>query len=555
MRSVYRLLPHIARHRAAFVGTLVSNLLAQSGLLALALLGAALVSQALAGRDSTVAVLATALPATAVLCALATWRESHVSHDLAYRVLADLRGRVFTALRRSLPTRHTARRSGDLGAVALSDVETLEWLYAHTAAQLLVSLTMLGATTALSVALSPWLVLTWLPCLLVVVALPWLFGPVSARHGARLTAANAALQADVVDTVQGMRELTGAGALERRRRQLARATRALTREQSRIAHLGGAEAAVSSLAVAAAGMAALAMVASGTGGLDPRLAPVALTLATVTLGPISQISALLRDFGVLRAAAERVDQVLNTPPAVPRPTRSLGPVTGALTFERVGFRYTESGPPVLEDVSFTVHPGEIVALVGPSGSGKSTCVALALRLWDPDTGTVRIGGVDLRDLDDTHLRSAVAAVPQRIDLLTGTVRDNIALADPDATPARIRDAALRAGVLDPASGFRDGLDTHVAERGQALSGGQRARVALARALLRNAPVLVLDEAMAQVDAHAEAALQSVLRREAAGRAVLVVAHRDTTIRAADRVLTLRGGTIREEGPRAPRAAP
>ncbi|MDT0343596.1 ABC transporter ATP-binding protein [Streptomyces litchfieldiae] len=543
LRAVSR---HIAGHRAVFVWTLLTNLVLQLGLLALGLSGAVLLSRALDGATwPALTVLAGAVALTAVLCALTTWRESYVSHDLAYRVLADLRGRVFTALRRSLPARHAPRRSGDLGAVALSDVETLEWLFAHTAAQLLVSGAMLAVTTALSLAISPWLVLAWLPCLLVIVALPWLFGPATARGGAELTAAGAALQADIVDTVQGMRELAAAGALDRRRRALADSTRTLARAQWRIARLNGAEAALSDLAVAAAGTAALALVAGRASGIDVTLAPVAFTLATVALGPIGQISALLRNLGTLRAAADRVGAVLATPPSVAEPASSAGPAHGALTFDGVGFRYTPDGPAVLDGTSFTVRVGETVALVGPSGCGKSTCVGLALRLWDPDEGAIRVGDTDLRDMSDADLRATVAAVPQRIHLFTGTVGENIALAAPAATPERVRSAAARAGVLAPDSGFADGLDTPVGEGGRALSGGQRARIALARVLLTDAPVLILDEAMAQLDAASEETLSAVLREGAAHRATLVVTHRAATIGACDRVLLLGGGTVDE----------
>ncbi|ARQ68347.1 ABC transporter ATP-binding protein [Streptomyces marincola] len=543
-----RLLPHVTRHRGTFWWTLLSGLFVQLGLLTLGLLGALTLSLAVRGERAAVVPLTAGLLLTAVLCALVTWRESYVAHDLAYRILADLRDRVFTASRRSLPARHRPRHSGDLGAVALSDVETLEWLYAHTAAQALVSTVLLTVTIWLSLLLSPWLLLAWGPALLVIAALPWLTGGAAARRGAELTAANAALQADIVETVAGMRELAGAGALDRRRTELAEGTRALTRAQRRIAAVNGAETAVADLAVAAAGAAALGMTAAGVAGSDPALAPVAFALATVALGPIAQISALLRNFGTLLAAARRIDAVLTMPPATAEPVAPLPPAPGPLVFDRVTFRYHPTGPLVLDEVSFTARPGEIVALVGPSGGGKSTCVSLALRMWDPDSGTITLGGVDLSRLADADLRAAVTAVPQRIDLLAGTVGDNVRLAVPDASPERVHAAASAAGLLAPASGLPLGLDTPVAERGTGLSGGQRARVALARALLVDAPVLILDEALAALDAHAEAALHAVLRERAADRITLVVTHRASTVRAADRVLELRSGRLRPIGP-------
>ncbi|SOD62775.1 ABC transporter [Streptomyces zhaozhouensis] len=225
-------------------------------------------------------------------------------------------------------------------------------------------------------------------------------------------------------------------------------------------------------------------------------------------------------------------------PRQPR-THHTHPPTGTLN----AFRHQPEGHAVLSEVSFSVRPGETVALTGPSGGGKSTCVQLALRLWDPDSGRVTLGGVDLRDLADADLRALVTAVPQRVDLLTGTIADNIALASPDAPSRRLRAAADTAGLLDSAAGLPLGLDTPVGERGTGLSGGQRARVALARALLVEPRVLVLDETLAHLDAHAEAALTAALRTHASDRITLLISHREATLRAADRVLELRAGRI------------
>ncbi|UED87969.1 ABC transporter ATP-binding protein [Streptomyces profundus] len=548
-----RLLPLVARHRGPFWWTLLAGLLTQLGVLALGLLGAWLLTLALRGDRAAFVPLAAALLLTAALCALTSWRESYVAHDLAYRVLADLRALVFGALRRAWPSRRRPRHSGDLGTVALADVETLEWLYAHTAAQALVSLVLLSVTTWVSLALTPWLLLAWGPALLVIVALPWCTGRAAARRGAELTAANARLHTQVVETVSGLRELTEAGALERRRVALADGTRALSRAQRRVAAVNGVETAVADLAVAVAGAAALWTAATGTAG-DPTLAPVTLALATVALGPIGQLSQLLRNLGTLLASAARIDAVLAAPPATTPPAAPVEPAFGPLVLDRVSFRYRPDGPEVLRDARCVVHPGETVALTGPSGGGKSTCVGLALRLWDPDGGRVTLGGVDLRDLADRDLRAVVTAVPQRIDLLTGTVGENIALAAPDAGPDRLRAAARAAGLLDRAAGLPLGLDTPVGERGGGLSGGQRARVALARALLPEPRVLILDETLAHLDAHAEAALTAALRARSEDRITLVVSHRPATLRSVDRVLEVRSGRIRpidkEPGPTA-----
>lgn len=184
-----------------------------------------------------------------------------------------------------------------------------------------------------------------------------------------------------------------------------------------------------------------------------------------------------------------------------------------------------------------VSPGEIVALTGASGAGKTTAARLALRIWDPDEGSIRIDGADLRGLPDADLRRLVSAVPQSSPLLRGTIRSNITLGNPGATDAAVRQAASAAGLLDSAAGIPGGLDTPVGEHGSGLSGGQRARVAIARALLGNPRVLILDEPTASLDPDADNAVMDILR-QSRDRAILLVAHRPATIAQAHRTVQL-----------------
>ena len=219
---------------------------------------------------------------------------------------------------------------------------------------------------------------------------------------------------------------------------------------------------------------------------------------------------------------------------------------GALAFEGVGFRHAARSEG-LEEVSFIAAPGSTVALVGPSGAGKTTLVRLALRLIDPQAGRVTLDGVDLRRLTFRALRSAVALVPQDVALFNDTLRANIAYAKPDATEAEVRAAAASAELGLFLDGLPDGLDTKVGERGLKLSGGERQRVGLARALLADPRVLILDEATSALDSRTEAAIQETLRRAKAGRTVLVVAHRLSTVADADLILVIRAGRIVERG--------
>ncbi|MEU3765061.1 ABC transporter ATP-binding protein [Amycolatopsis keratiniphila] len=540
-----RLLPVIGEQRATFVWTVVSNAAVQLGALTTTVLGTWLAGRAAATGTAPLAVVATVLCGLAVATAVMTWRESWVSHDLAYRLIGTLRARVFDRLRVSLPDRRKPRRSGDLASVAFADIDRLEWLYAHTAAQALTSAMMIAATATLSLLVTPWLLLAWVPFVLVTAALPWLSGRAAARQGTELTEATATLNAELVDTVRGLGELGNAGALDRRVAALEEQTRALTAVQARIGSRAGVERAATDAALALSAIGALAVCAANLDTIDRGLAPVAMVLATAALGPIAQLSDLLRNVGTLRAAGTRITGILDRAPAVhepgaPRPLPPRDRATG-LVFEHVTFGYRDGAPPVLRDVSFAVRPGERVALTGPSGAGKTTCALLATRMWDPDAGRVTLDGVDLTELPDGDLRRAISAVPQDPGLLAGTVATNIRLGDPDAVDAEVERAARRAGILDPRAGFPAGLATVVGESGEGLSGGQRARVAVARALLMDPRVLILDEATANLDPEADEAITAALVSAGSDIGVLVIAHRPATLARCHRVVALREG--------------
>ena len=250
------------------------------------------------------------------------------------------------------------------------------------------------------------------------------------------------------------------------------------------------------------------------------------------------------------ASAERIFEVLDARPEIveaedARPVRGL---EEALRFEHVGFSYGGAdGPPVLEDVSFEVARGEVVALVGPSGGGKSTLAALLLRFYDPTEGRITLDGVDLRQVSLKDLRALVAVVSQETVVFNDTVRANVAYGRPEVSDEAVWEALDRAHARRFVEALDRGLDTPLGERGVTLSGGQRQRLSIARAILKDAPLLVLDEATSQLDAESEAAVQAALAELMRGRTTLVIAHRLATVQRADRILVVDGGRIVEAG--------
>ncbi|HTZ37162.1 MAG TPA: type I secretion system permease/ATPase [Stellaceae bacterium] len=265
--------------------------------------------------------------------------------------------------------------------------------------------------------------------------------------------------------------------------------------------------------------------------------------------PVLRMAQTWQDFHQARLSIQRLGDILNTP-AEPTysPTRSALPaIRGDVTLEHVGFRYRIDGPEILHDVSFAVPAGQVVGIVGPSGSGKSTLAKLVQRLYVPETGRVLVDGVDLAMVDIAWLRRQVGVVLQENVLFNRTIRDNIALADPGMPMQRVLAAAELAGAHDFIVELPEGYDTMVGERGSTLSGGQRQRVAIARALTMDPRILIFDEATSALDYESERIIQNNMQRIAKGRTVLVIAHRLSTVRRADRIITLDRGRLVEDG--------
>ncbi|HQE31189.1 MAG TPA: ABC transporter ATP-binding protein, partial [Propionibacteriaceae bacterium] len=280
-----------------------------------------------------------------------------------------------------------------------------------------------------------------------------------------------------------------------------------------------------------------------------------LQLVAMTKQPVTGMSYLVDTAQRAIAGSRDYFSVLDEPSETETLPESRGravtlvrqPGTPAVEFDAVDFSY-DPGQPVLDSVSFEIAPGERVAFVGESGGGKTTIVSLLLRLYRPQSGTVRLSGHDVGTGDVAAIRSQVGVVFQEASLFSGTIRENITYGRPDATDAEVEAAATRAQAHGFITGLKDGYETQIGERGVKLSGGQKQRIAIARAILADPPVLVLDEATSSLDTRSERLVQAGLDELMADRTSLIVAHRLSTIASVDRIVTLKGGRIDEIGP-------
>lgn len=552
-RGLPGLLPLLRGCRGVLVRALLAGLLAQGGGVAVLAAGAWLAGMAVAGDTAGnglvpgIALLAGIVVATAGL----RWWQSQQSHDLAFALIETLQIGLFDGLERSAPGFVQGRRSGDLAAAATADAAAMEHFFAHMLADCAGAvLVPLAAVAGLAV-IEPWLAVALLPFPPLVAAVPLWLGRRADDAGRAMAAASARLNAETVEAIQGQRELALFGGWPAARERLAdAAARLATARRHHRRHTGLEQAAVDALAAVALAAVALAAALLPAGSrVGPEVLPLALVLAGGTLLPLADLAQAARRLGELRAGAARLQEILHQPAAVADHGRFPPPGDATIRFEAVRFGYDGGGVPVLDGVSFIVRPGERVALVGRSGEGKSSCASLLLRLRDVQGGRVTIGGRDVRDLPLAALRRLVACVPQETHLFNDGIGANIRLGRPDAGPDAVERAAALAGVAGVIAGLPRGYDTPCGDGGACLSGGQRQRVTIARALLMDAPVLILDEPSSGLDTGHEDILRAALETVRRDRAVLVITHRLSSLaRDADRVLVLSGGRIVESGP-------
>jgi ATP-binding cassette, subfamily C, bacterial CydC len=519
--------------------------------IALAVVSALLVARVATGvRADELPPYLAALAGLTVAKAAFTWLDMWFAHNVAYGMLAWLRSSAYNALEPLAPAYTLKRRSGDIVSMATADIETVELFFAHTLVPLMV---MILVPTALLMGLAAvsWpLAVVLLPFLVLVASLPLLGHRRVDPVAAEVRREQGRVNAHLADSIQGLRELIAFDRGDARAAEVTAGSERLGAAQQRYARFVGTVGGATETFVALGSLAVLLTGASlvAAGAVDRYQLPLILVMAFAAFLPVMNVAVVARNLNQVAAAARRYFEVVDEPVlVVERTGTSPGTVPPAVAFDAVTFAYHLDEPPVLRDLSFHVQPGETVALVGPSGAGKSTCVSLLLRFWDPNQGAIRLGGVDLRDFPLDDLRRRIAIVQQDNYLFNTSIRENIRIGKPDATDDEIEAAALAANIHTFIVGLPDGHDTVVGERGTKLSGGQRQRLALARAFLKNAPLLVLDEATSNLDSENERLIKAAVTRLMAGRTTLVIAHRLSTIISADRVVMIDRGQVVASG--------
>ena len=496
------------------------------------------------------ALVATGAVVLMVFKGLVVYAQTYSMNFVGQRVITDLRARVYDHLLKLPLDFYARRRSGELISRMTNDMAAVQQAVTMSIGEVVhYTLVLIGVLVAIF-----WL--HWQLALISLIVLPLAALAVN-RYGSRIRAFSARMHERIGDMAAVLAETIGAirvvkaftmEGLSRRRFQEAN-------ERSFVVSMKSvqAQAALKPVVelILVTGM-VMVLWAGGREVLAGRLTVGELMSFLAYLGMLSQpVSALTHHFALVQqaaAAGERIGRLLQeqTEPQASAALKTLPRVAGRVEFEHVSFSY-EPGTPVLEDVTFTIEPGETVALVGPSGAGKSTLVNLIARFYDPDSGVVRVDGYDLRTVDPRSLRRQIGLVPQDPVLFGISIAENIAVSRPDAGMEEVRRAAELAYAHEFITRLPAGYDTIAGERGASLSGGQRQRIAIARAILADPRILILDEATSALDSESEAAIHAALQRIRQGRTVIIIAHRASTVMLADRIIVLDRGRVVQQG--------
>ena len=549
--TVWRRLFQLVRPwRGELALTFLLGLAHHSSIIGLSVISALLVGQVITGGDLT--VLLVLLGVFVPLAAFFTWAESWVAHDLAYRLLAEMRVDVYNKLDPLTPAYMVRRRSGDLVSIVGGDVELVEFFFAHTITPAFVAI-LVPAGVLATLAFVAWpIALVLSPFLLAVAISPFMAQKRSEGLGDELRSQLGDVHAHMVDSIQGMREISAFGQGSARTAEMVDNSWRFAYFQLRFLKERAFQIGFIEGMTALGGLAVLTMGAwlMTEGEISRPQLILSVILSVAAFAPISDIARTIKQLMETLAAARRLFVVHDEPvpvvdgPGVQAHENGLSP---AISFDHVGFSYGHGEAQALHGVSFDVEAGQTVALVGRSGAGKTTCANLAMRFWDPGEGHVRLSGHDLRDYELDDLRRQIALVSQDTYLFNASIRDNLRLGKIEASDSEVEAAAQQANAHEFITAFPDGYNTLVGERGMQLSGGQRQRISIARAILKNAPVLILDEATSHLDAVNERQVRQALETLMAGRTTVVIAHRLSTIRDADRIVVLDNGHAVEQG--------
>lgn len=543
-----RLLPRLTQYKKYVALIFAMLLLHRICVTVLNVLGAALVSHImLVNHIDGIAWWALAGLAVLVLSVGVTWwLDMWFAHVYSYKIIADLRIEIFDAINRVSPSGLQHRTTGDVTAAAMSDVEITEWFYAHTVIDFLATVAANAIFTIVMIVLvGPSGMILFITATAVLLV-PILTLPLQTRQGERIRQSLARQKSRSLEMVQGSREIISLGLIDRQLDVIRESTLEVQRCKRRYIVRSGIEIAVSQLMISTATIGTLAwlLALNQAGSVELAYIPSAMMLLSASCKSCLSLSGMLRKLGEVSGATRRFFELVDMPRQIPDngepadfPDEALG-----IEYRDLTFGYTDDAK-ILDDFSLSIAAGSSVALVGRTGVGKSTMAALTVRLYQPQAGSICIGGRPIDSIPLSQLRTLVTLVPQHPYIFRSTVRDNLRMAKPSASDDELWQALEIAQLDETIRALPDQLDTLIGERGATLSGGQRQRLSLAQAFLKNSPIVIFDEAVSNLDPNLEQKLVAAGRFMYEGRTTITIAHRLSTIRSADSVAFVEDGKL------------
>lgn len=554
LKPLKTLMPLITAHKGALWGAIIALVVSALAMLSVPLAVRRMIDKGFAGNDAAlINSYFLTLIGIGLIIAIASPARYYFVNWIGERVVADLRSKVFAQLAKLGPAYFDVNHSGEIMSRLTADTTQIKAVAGSSLSQAARnSIMLVGALIMMFITSTKLSLLVFLAIPVIVLPLVG-FGRLVrrlSREAQDTLGDSSAYAAENLAAYRTMQAYVNEKAVtDRYDRSVERTFAAARRRMRARAALTGIAIFLTVASITAVLWYGASAVIAGdmTGG---RLGQFVL-YALFAAASLAEVSEVWGEISQAAGAAERLSEMMATVPEIrspEKPTPLPEPAIGSVAFENVSFAYAaRKGDKALDGVSFRAEPGETLALVGASGAGKSTIFNLLLRFYDPDTGIVRVDGVDVKNADLSALRNRMALVPQDVALFADTVAENIRYGTPGATLSEVRRAAAAAQADEFIRRLPDGYNTRLGERGTSLSGGQRQRIAIARAILKDAPILLLDEATSALDAESEGAVQRALEDLMKDRTTIVIAHRLATVQKADRILVMENGRIAEAG--------
>lgn len=555
----FALIKHVKGITPRMVASIIINLVFKMIPIFISLLTSYMISLFLVGELENAWTLFFWILITVILSGLFSYLNVLISHDMAYKILALLRDKAYRKIDEIAPASMIGKRSGELISIILEDVEILEWFYAHTIAQLITSIVIPFISLIILGSFSIYIPMILAPFLLGLIVVPAVNAKKSNMQGQSVRKEFAILNAQVIDGVQGLKDIISFQWYEPFFKRFFATSDSYHKKQLEYAIRSKNETRIFSLLINLGVLCSQAIIAILIlyQKIDITLLIPLFILCSSVFTPLNDSLIMSTNYGLIFAAAKRLFNLMNEKPIVDdngmrteNEVLEIGDNNIKIEFRNVAFSYpnkTDKKENIIKDISFSVCKGETVALVGASGSGKTTITRLLQRFFDVDRGKITINDINIKDIALNELRKLVTVVPQQVYLFNMSIADNLKLANKKVSKADIINAAKKAQADDFIKKFPKEYDTVVGERGLRLSGGEKQRIAITQAILKDAPILVLDESSANLDSETEKQINLAIKSLKAGRATLIVAHRVSTIKSADKIIVIKDGLVEKIG--------